>query len=279
MSIQRMVDVDLAGKRVLIRQDLNVPVKNGQVTSDIRIQASIPTLEKALAAGAAVMVLSHLGRPEEGVYDEASSLKPVAERMAQLLGKPVRLEKDWLAGFEITAGEVVLCENVRFNIGEESNSDDLGKQMAALCDVFVMDAFGTAHRAQASTHSVAKFAPIACAGPLLVSELDALGKALETPAKPLIAIVGGSKVSTKLTVLKSLSEKVDQLIVGGGIANTFIAAAGYSVGKSLYEADLIPEAQALMAAAKAVGADIPVPVDVICAKEFSETAEIGRAHV
>jgi len=272
MSIQRMVDVDLAGKRVLIRQDLNVPVKNGQVTSDIRIQASIPTLEKALAAGAAVMVLSHLGRPEEGVYDEASSLKPVAERMAQLLGKPVRLEKDWLAGFEITAGEVVLCENVRFNIGEESNSDDLGKQMAALCDVFVMDAFGTAHRAQASTHSVAKFAPIACAGPLLVSELDALGKALETPAKPLIAIVGGSKVSTKLTVLKSLSEKVDQLIVGGGIANTFIAAAGYSVGKSLCEADLIPEAQALMAAAKAVGADIPVPVDVICAKEFSETA-------
>ncbi|MCF8005958.1 MAG: phosphoglycerate kinase [Methylovulum sp.] len=272
MSIQRMVDIDLAGKRVLIRQDLNVPVKNGQVTSDIRIQASIPTLQQALAAGAAVMVLSHLGRPEEGVYDEASSLKPVAERMAQLLGKPVRLEKDWLTGIDINAGEVVLCENVRFNIGEESNSDDLGKQMAALCDVFVMDAFGTAHRAQASTHSVAKFAPIACAGPLLVSELDALGKALETPAKPLIAIVGGSKVSTKLTVLKSLSEKVDQLIVGGGIANTFIAAAGYSVGKSLYEADLIPEAQALMAAAKAVGADIPVPVDVICAKEFSETA-------
>lgn len=272
MSIQRMVDIDLAGKRVLIRQDLNVPVKNGQVTSDIRIQASIPTLQQALAAGAAVMVLSHLGRPEEGVYDEASSLKPVAERMAQLLGKPVRLEKDWLTGIDINAGEVVLCENVRFNIGEESNSDDLGKQMAALCDVFVMDAFGTAHRAQASTHSVAKFAPIACAGPLLVSELDALGKALETPAKPLIAIVGGSKVSTKLTVLKSLSEKVDQLIVGGGIANTFIAAAGYSVGKSLYEADLIPEAQALMASAKAVGADIPVPVDVICAKEFSETA-------
>lgn len=272
MSIQRMVDIDLAGKRVLIRQDLNVPVKNGQVTSDIRIQASIPTLQQALVAGAAVMVLSHLGRPEEGVYDEASSLKPVAERMAQLLGKPVRLEKDWLTGIDINAGEVVLCENVRFNIGEESNSDDLGKQMAALCDVFVMDAFGTAHRAQASTHSVAKFAPIACAGPLLVSELDALGKALETPAKPLIAIVGGSKVSTKLTVLKSLSEKVDQLIVGGGIANTFIAAAGYSVGKSLYEADLIPEAQALMAAAKAVGADIPVPVDVICAKEFSETA-------
>ena len=272
MSIQRMVDIDLAGKRVLIRQDLNVPVKNGQVTSDIRIQASIPTLQQALAAGAAVMVLSHLGRPEEGVYDEASSLKPVAERMAQLLGKPVRLEKDWLTGIDINAGEVVLCENVRFNIGEESNSDDLGKPMAALCDVFVMDAFGTAHRAQASTHSVAKFAPIACAGPLLVSELDALGKALETPAKPLIAIVGGSKVSTKLTVLKSLSEKVDQLIVGGGIANTFIAAAGYSVGKSLYEADLIPEAQALMAAAKAVGADIPVPVDVICAKEFSETA-------
>lgn len=272
MSIQRMVDLDLAGKRVLIRQDLNVPVKNGKVTSDIRIQASVPTIEKALAAGAAVMLLSHLGRPVEGHYDESASLKPVAERLSELLGKPVRLEKNWLEGIDIAPGEVVLCENVRFNVGEEENSDELGKKMAALCDVFVMDAFGTAHRAQASTHSVAKFAPAVCAGPLLASELDALGKALETPAKPLVAIVGGSKVSTKLTVLKSLSEKVDQLIVGGGIANTFIAAAGFSVGKSLYEPDLIEEAQRLIADAKQAGSDIPIPSDVVCAKEFSETA-------
>ncbi|MCX7107523.1 MAG: phosphoglycerate kinase [Methylococcales bacterium] len=272
MSIKRMVDLDLSGKRVLIRQDLNVPVKNGQVTSDIRIQASVPTIKHALAAGAAVMLLSHLGRPVEGQYDEASSLKPVAERLSLLLGKPVRLEKDWLDGVTVSPGEVVLCENVRFNAGEEKNNDELGKKMAKLCDIFVMDAFGTAHRAQASTHSVAKFAPIVCAGPLLASELDALGKALETPAKPLIAIVGGSKVSTKLTVLKSLSEKVDQLIVGGGIANTFIAAAGFPVGKSLYEADLLDEAKRLIAAAKLAGSDIPIPVDVVCAKEFSETA-------
>ncbi|MCX7104086.1 MAG: phosphoglycerate kinase [Methylococcales bacterium] len=272
MSIQNMIDLDLSGKRVLIRQDLNVPVKNGQVTSDIRIQASIPTIEMALAAGAAVMVLSHLGRPIEGEYDNASSLKPVADRLSTLLGKPVRLEKDWLNGIDIMPSEVVLCENVRFNVGEEKNSDELGKKMAALCDVFVMDAFGTAHRAQASTHSVAKYAPVACAGPLLASELDALGKALKTPVKPLVAIVGGSKVSTKLTVLKSLSEKVDQLIVGGGIANTFIAAAGFPVGKSLYEADLIEEAQRLIAAAKKAGSDIPIPVDVVCAKEFSDTA-------
>jgi phosphoglycerate kinase len=272
MSIKRMVDLDLAGKRVLIRQDLNVPVKNGVVTSDIRIQASVPTIQKALAAGAAVMVISHLGRPEEGVYDEESSLKPVADRLSKLLGMPVRLEKDWIDGITIAPGEVVLCENVRFNAGEGKNNDELGKKMAALCDVFVMDAFGTAHRAQASTHSVAKFAPIACAGPLLASELDALGKALETPAKPLIAIVGGSKVSTKLTVLQSLSEKVDQLIVGGGIANTFIAAAGFPVGKSLYEPDLLDEARRLIAQAKASGSDIPIPTDVVCAKEFSETA-------
>ncbi len=272
MSIKRMVDLDLSGKRVLIRQDLNVPVKNGKVTSDIRIQASVPTIEKALAAGAAVMLLSHLGRPVEGQYDEASSLKPVADRLSTLLGKPVRLEKNWLDGIEVAPGEVVLCENVRFNAGEEKNSDELGKKMAALCDVFVMDAFGTAHRAQASTHSVAKFAPIVCAGPLLASELDALGKALETPTKPLVAIVGGSKVSTKLTVLQSLSEKVDQLIVGGGIANTFIAAAGFPVGKSLYEADLIEEAKRLIVNAKQAGSDIPIPVDVVCAKEFSETA-------
>ena len=273
MSIKRMVDLDLSVKRVLIRQDLNVPIKNGQVTSDLRIQASVPTIEQALAKGAAVILLSHLGRPVEGQYDEESSLKPVAERLASLLGKPVRLEKDWLEGITIAPGEVVLCENVRFNLGEEKNSDELGQKMAALCDVFVMDAFGTAHRAQASTHSVAKYAPIACAGPLLGNELDALGKALETPTKPLVAIVGGSKVSTKLTVLKSLSEKVDQLIVGGGIANTFIAAAGYPVGKSLYEADLIEEAQRLIADAKKAGSDIPIPVDVVCAKEFSDTAE------
>jgi phosphoglycerate kinase len=267
-----MADLDLAGKRVLIRQDLNVPVKNGKVTSDIRIQASVPTIQQALEKGAAVMLMSHLGRPEEGVYDEASSLKPVADRLSDLLGKPVRLEKDWIDGIEIQPGEVVLCENVRFNAGEGKNKDELGQKMAALCDVFVMDAFGTAHRAQASTHSVAKFAKVACAGPLLASELDALGRALETPAKPLVAIVGGSKVSTKLTVLKSLSEKVDQLIVGGGIANTFIAAAGFPVGKSLYEPDLIGEAKQLIAMAKQNGSDIPIPVDVVCAKEFSETA-------
>jgi phosphoglycerate kinase len=272
MSIKRMADLDLSGKRVLIRQDLNVPVKNGKVTSDIRIQASVPTIQQALEKGAAVMLMSHLGRPEEGVYDEASSLKPVADRLSELLGKPVRLEKDWIDGIAIQPGEVVLCENVRFNAGEGKNKDELGQKMAALCDVFVMDAFGTAHRAQASTHSVAKFAKVACAGPLLASELDALGRALETPAKPLVAIVGGSKVSTKLTVLKSLSEKVDQLIVGGGIANTFIAAAGFPVGKSLYEPDLIGDAKQLIAMAKQNGSDIPIPVDVVCAKEFSETA-------
>jgi phosphoglycerate kinase len=272
MAIIRMTDLDLAGKRVLIRQDLNVPVKDGKVTSDLRIKASVPTIEIALQKGAAVMVMSHLGRPAEGVYDEESSMKPVAERLAELLGKPVRLEKDWIDGITIAPGEVVLCENVRFNAGEGKNNAELGKKMAALCDVFVMDAFGTAHRAQASTHSVASHAAIACAGPLLMNELDALGKALEHPEKPLVAIVGGSKVSTKLTILDSLSQKVNQLIVGGGIANTFIAAAGYSVGKSLYEPDLLEEAQRLMAAAKAKGADIPVPVDVVCAKEFSDTA-------
>ena len=272
MPVKRMADLDLSGKRVLIRQDLNVPVKNGKVTSDIRIQASVPTIQLALEKGAAVMLMSHLGRPEEGHYDEASSLKPVAERLSELLGEPVRLEKEWINGITIQPGEVVLCENVRFNAGEGKNKDELGQKMAALCDVFVMDAFGTAHRAQASTHSVAKYAKAACAGPLLASELVALGRALETPAKPLVAIVGGSKVSTKLTVLKSLSEKVDQLIVGGGIANTFIAAAGFPVGKSLYEPDLIGEAKQLIALAKQNGSDIPIPVDVVCAKEFSENA-------
>ena len=272
MSVKKMLDLDLSGKRILIRQDLNVPVKDGKVTSDLRIQASLPTIEKALAAGASVMVMSHLGRPVEGEFDAAFSLQPVADRLAELLAKPVRLEKEWLGGITIEAGEVVLCENVRFNVGEKKNDEALGKKMAALCDIFVMDAFGTAHRAQASTHSVAKHAAIACAGPLLANELDALGKALDKPARPMVAIVGGSKVSTKLTVLESLSTKVDQLIVGGGIANTFIAAAGFSVGKSLYEESLIEEAKRLMEAAKKANSDIPVPVDVVCAKEFSDTA-------
>lgn len=272
MSIKRMIDLDLSGKRVLIREDLNVPVKNGKVTSDIRIQASLPTIQHALEAGAAVMLMSHIGRPVEGEYNPEYSLQPVAEHLEQLLNKPVRLEKDWLNGIKIAPGEIVLCENVRFNVGEEKNSDELGQKMANLCDIFVMDAFGTAHRAQASTHSVAKFAKIACAGPLLASELDALGKALESPKHPLVAIVGGSKVSTKLTVLKNLATKVDKLIVGGGIANTFIAAAGHSVGKSLYEADLIPAALEILAEAKQRGTEIPIPKDVVCAKEFSEDA-------
>ncbi len=273
MTILRMVDLDLAGKRVLIREDLNVPVKNGRVASDIRIQASLPTIQHALNAGAAVMLMSHIGRPVEGEYNPEYSLQPVADHLATLLNKPVRLEKDWLEGITISAGEVVLCENVRFNIGEGKDSDELGKKMAALCDIFVMDAFGTAHRAQASTHAIAKFAPISCAGPLLTDELDALGRALGSPEKPVIAIVGGSKVSSKLIVLQALSQKVNQLIVGGGIANTFIAAAGFSVGKSLYEPDLIDEAKQLIANAKAAGSDIPIPTDVVCAKEFSDTAE------
>lgn len=272
MSIKRMTDLDLSGKRVLIREDLNVPVKNGKVTSDIRIQASLPTIEFAVNAGAAVMLMSHIGRPVEGEYNPEYSLQPVADHLEQLLGKPIRLEKDWLNGIKIAPGEIVLCENVRFNVGEEKNSDELGQKMAALCDIFVMDAFGTAHRAQASTHSVAKFAKVACAGPLLASELDALGKALESPKRPLVAVVGGSKVSTKLTVLKNLASKVDKLIVGGGIANTFIAAVGHKVGKSLYEADLIPEALQILAEAKERGAEIPIPTDVVTAKEFSEDA-------
>ena len=273
MPIKRMTDLDLRGKRVLIRQDLNVPVKDGVVTSDIRIRASLPTVQKAVEAGAHVLVMSHLGRPTEGEYAEESSLKPVAERLSELLGRPVRLEKNWLDGIDSKPGDVVLCENVRFNKGEKKNDPELGRKMAALCDIFVMDAFGTAHRAQASTHAVAQYAPVACAGPLLAAELDALGKALQDPERPLLAIVGGSKVSTKLTVLDSLSNKVDQLIVGGGIANTFIAAAGFPVGKSLCENDLIPEAKRLCEAARARGADIPIPTDVVCAKEFSETAE------
>jgi phosphoglycerate kinase len=274
MSVIKMTDLDLAGKRVLIRQDLNVPIKDGKVTSDKRILASLPTIEMAMNAGAKVMLMSHLGRPVEGEYDEAFSMIPVGEHMAALLGHNVEMVKDWVNGVgEMHNGEVVLCENVRFNVGEKKNDDELSKKMAALCDIYVMDAFGTAHRAQASTHGVAKYAPVACAGPLLSGELEALGKALDNPKRPMAAIVGGSKVSTKLTVLESLSGVVDQLIPGGGIANTFIAASGYNVGKSLYEEDLVPEAKRLMEAAKAKGGEIPVPTDVVVGKEFSESAE------
>ena len=269
MSVLKMTDLDLSGKRVLIREDLNVPVKDGQVTSDARIRASLPTIELALKAGAKVMVMSHLGRPTEGEYEEKFSLAPVADYISKLLQRPVPLVKDWLdGGFEVGEGELVLLENVRFNAGEKKDNEELSKKMAALCDVYVMDAFGTAHRAQASTHGVGKFAPVACAGPLLAGELEALAQALETPAQPLAALVGGSKVSTKLTVLEALSDKVDQLIVGGGIANTFLAAAGKPVGKSLYEADLIPQAKALMEKV-----NVPIPTDVVVAKEFAEDAE------
>lgn len=279
MSVIRMSDLDLNSKRVLIREDLNVPVKNGKVTSDARLKAAIPTIELALSKGAKVMVMSHLGRPEEGVYDAESSMQPVVDYLAEALTAPVRLAVNYLDGIDINAGEVVVFENVRFNKGEGKNDDVLAQKLAALCDVFVMDAFGTAHRAQASTHGVAKFAPVACAGPLLVAELDALAAALKNPKRPLVAIVGGSKVSTKLTVLESLSGIVDQLIVGGGIANTFIAANGNNVGKSLYEADLVPEAQRLMAQAKARGANIPVPTDVVVGQAFSETTVATLKHV
>ncbi|MCK5876307.1 MAG: phosphoglycerate kinase [Candidatus Marithrix sp.] len=263
MAIIKMIDLDLAGKRVLIREDLNVPLKDGKVASDIRIKASLPTIKHAMEAGAKVILMSHLGRPTEGEFEDKFSMAPVADHLSNLLGKPVRLVKDWLNGMELNNGEVALCENVRFNKGEKKNDDALSKKMAGLCDIYVMDAFGTAHRAQASTHGVAKYAPIACAGPLLAGELEALGKALDNPARPMVAIVGGSKVSTKLTVLESLSKIVDQLIVGGGIANTFIAAAGHNVGKSLYEANLVEESKRLTAAAKQQGGDIPVPTDIV----------------
>jgi phosphoglycerate kinase len=265
----RMTDLDLAGKRVLIRADLNVPVKDGKVTSDARITASMATFLHCIKAGAKVMVMSHLGRPEEGVYSEENSLKPVADVLANKLNKPVRLIKDWTnGGFDVANGELVLLENVRFNKGEKKNIDDTAKKYAALCDVFVMDAFGTAHRAEGSTHGVAKFAPVAAAGILLTEELDALGKALANPARPMVAIVGGSKVSTKLTVLESLAEKCDQLVVGGGIANTFLKAVGKNVGKSLCEGDLVPTAQGLMSKMQARGATIPVAVDVVVGKKF-----------
>jgi len=268
MTVLKMTDLDLQGKRVLIREDLNVPVKDGAVKSDARILASLPTIKLALEKGAAVLVCSHLGRPEEGVYSEEDSLKPVADYLSKALGREVPLIKDYLEGVEVQPGELVLLENVRFNKGEKKNTDELAQKYAALCDVFVMDAFGTAHRAQGSTHGVAKFAKVACAGPLLAAELDALGKALKPPAKPMVAIVAGSKVSTKLDVLTSLADICDQLIVGGGIANTFLAAAGYNVGKSLHEADLLDTAKAI--AAKVA---VPLPVDVVVAKEFAESAE------
>lgn len=271
MPISSMSQISLNEKRVLIRQDLNVPVKNGKVTSDARIKASIPTIKQALEAGAAVLVMSHLGRPTEGEADEAFSLAPVVDYLNNALDTKVTLAKDYLNGVDAKYGEVTILENVRFNKGEKKDDEALAKQYAALCDVFVMDAFGTAHRAQASTHGVAKFAKEACAGPLLSAELDALGKALDNPKRPMVAIVGGSKVSTKLTVLESLSSKVDQLIVGGGIANTFIAAQGHNVGKSLYEADLIDESSRLIKQAQDNGGDIPVPTDVVTGKEFSES--------
>jgi len=265
----RMTDLDLSGKRVFIRADLNVPVKDGKVTSDARITASMATINHCLKAGAKVMVTSHLGRPEEGTWTEENSLKPVADNISARLGKPVRLIKDWVdGGFDVASGELVVLENCRINKGEKKNADDTAKKYAALCDVFVMDAFGTAHRAQASTHGIAKYAPVACAGILLTEELDALTKALLSPARPMVAIVGGSKVSTKLTVLESLSEKCEQLVVGGGIANTFLKAVGKNVGKSLCEDDLVPTAQALMKKMTARGATIPIAVDVVVGKKF-----------
>jgi len=272
LNVLKMSEQDLTGKRVLIREDLNVPVKDAVVTSDARIRAALPTIKLALEAGAKVMVMSHLGRPTEGEFSDEFSMAPVAAHLGKLLERKVEVVKDWQSGVEVEDGELVLLENVRFNPGEKKDADDLAKAYASLCDVFVMDAFGTAHRAQASTHGVAKFAPVACAGPLLVGELEALDSALANPARPMVAIVGGSKVSTKLTVLETLSDKVDQLIVGGGIANTFLAASGSPVGKSLYEADLVPNAKVLMAKC-----DIPVPSDVVTSKEWAGAAELKNA--
>jgi phosphoglycerate kinase len=273
VKVIKMSALALGGKRVLIREDLNVPVSAGVVTSDARIRAALPTIRLALEAKASVLLMSHLGRPVEGQFSEAFSLAPVAQRLAELLGVPVPLKRDWIDGVTVAPGEVVLLENVRFNKGEKKNSDELAKKMAALCDVYVMDAFGTAHRAEASTHGVAKFAPVACAGPLLVNELTALETALEKPARPLVAIVAGSKVSTKLTVLESLLSKVDQLIVGGGITNTFLAALGFNVGKSLYEPQMLDICKRLLSQSGKRGIEIPMPSDVVVAKELSATAE------
>ena len=273
MNFLRMNELDLAGQRVLIREDLNVPISDGIVTSDARLRAALPTIRMAIAAGAKLMLISNLGRPREGEYQEEFSLAPVAKKLSSMLGLKVRLEKDWLDGLSIEDGEVVLCENVRFHPGEKSNDDKLSRKMAALADIFVMDAFATAHRSHASTHGVARYAPIACAGPLLVGELQALSQALENPARPLVAIVGGSKVSSKLAILKTLAEKVDQLVLGGGIANTFIAAAGHPVGKSLYEPGMLDAAREVAEFAAMRGASIPLPSDVVVATEFSDTAE------
>jgi phosphoglycerate kinase len=272
MKVLKMTGQQLAGKRVLIREDLNVPVQDGVVTSDARIRAALPTIQHAAEAGARVILLSHLGRPEEGKFDLELSLAPVAKRLSELLGRNVPLVREWLDGVTVQPGQVVLCENVRFNRGEKKDSEELARRMAALCDIFVMDAFGTAHRAEASTHGVAKFAPVACAGPLLVGELEALERALEQPKRPLVAIVAGSKVSTKLTILEALLEKVDRLIVGGGIANTFLAATGVNVGKSLCEMDMLDTCKRLLARARERSADIPLPTDVVVAAEFSATA-------
>ena len=272
MSVVRMSDLDLAGKRVLIREDLNVPIDAGRITSETRILAALPTMKLALDKGAAVMVMSHLGRPKEGQWSAEDSLAPVARRLGELLGREVPLVRDWLDGVEVAPGQLVLLENCRMNVGEGKDDEALSKKYAALCDVYVMDAFGTAHRAQASTHGAIRFAKVAAGGPLLMAELDALAKALEHPARPLLAIVAGSKVSTKLTLLETLVGKVDQLIVGGGIANTFIAAEGHPVGKSLVEPDLVGTAQKIIAAAKARGAEVPVPTDVVVAPEFKADA-------
>ena len=279
MAIVNMRDVALADKRVLIRQDLNVPIKDGMVSNDIRIRASLPTIEYALSAGARVMLMSHLGRPEEGTNDTRYSLRPVARRLSELLDREVTLVEDWLSGVTVEPGEVVLCENVRFNRGESADDETLSHQMARLCDVFVMDAFGTAHRAQSSTHGVAKYAPLSCAGPLLSGELEALARAFEQPARPMLALVGGAKVSTKLMVLESLSNKVDQLVVGGGIANTFIAASGCSVGSSLYEESLVPTALKLIDSVKRRGGEIPVPNDVIVSEAFTQDAVASHRPV
>lgn len=273
MAMMKMEELQLTGKRVLIREDFNVPIKNGRLTDDTRIVAALPTIRQALAAQARVILVSHLGRPVEGQYDEAFSLAPVAVRLSELLGRKVPLIKDWIQGVTVGEGELVLCENVRFEVGEKNNNHELARKMAALCDIYVNDAFATAHRAEASTHCIAKYAPKVCAGPLLVAEIEALGRALRVPARPLVAIVGGAKVSTKLQVLEALAQKVDQLIVGGGILNTFLKAEGYPIGRSLYEEDLVELARGLLASTRDRGADIPLASDVVCANECSEQAQ------